>query len=843
MPRVLWVCYALSGASALGLEMLWMRSAALVLGSDATTTALVLAWYFTGLAVGSALGRHGTERPIRRYALLEVVVAGGGLWSLATFECLASDVAQTWLAADAWRGAVALAVATLPATLALGATLPVLGEAMLPLPRLATRGGWLLAINTLGGAAGLALAGFGLPAAIGVRATYGVVVATSLFVGAVAFAAGRAESIHAAPARSVAVPDRRLLAVAAVCGALGLGLEVLWTRLFAQVLHNSVYSFTAVALVFVVAYALGAALAAALARRATANDVAAGALAAAAASTLGGFWLFVRATDGLAYVGMQSGLGEYVLRIAGLAAITAGPAALAAGLVLPALWTATGTNRGVAGTLADLTAANTLGGIVGCLGAGFLVMPTIGVRSGMLLAVVGYAGAALALARPGSRVPLFTYAVVLVAVFADPLRAPIVSVVPGVERLVTLHEGANGVTSVVEVRDNLQLRVDNYYVLGGSEAVANERRMGLVPLLLHPDPERVLFVGLATGITASAAPALEVPDTTVVELIPEVAESAREHFGPWNGNLLDRTDVHLVVEDGRRFLQARPGTYDVVVSDLFIPWHAGTSSLYAREMYETVARRLAAGGIFCQWLPLYQLTREEFDVIARTFLEVFPWATVWRDDFYPNRPVVGLVGGRGPAPVDLGRAAERAARLPAATADPLLAAPHGLAMLYAGDLRAIADDFAAAEVNSDDRPVIEFRAPRLTRMGKTGDKDWFVGAALVDFYDRLLARDPRSDGTFVDGDTDVAGARRAGLAMVRYALAEADGDTASAERFQADVRMLVPDVVAAADAGTSGESPSASLSALRQEQESVRRRLDRMAEELARLGRDGGARP
>ena len=70
------------------------------------------------------------------------------------------------------------------------------------------------------------------------------------------------------------------------------------------------------------------------------------------------------------------------------------------------------------------------------------------------------------------------------------------------------------------------------YVLGRSAAAVGERRQGLLPLLLHPNPRRVAFIGLATGISASAAPALGIEDTTVVELVPEVAMAARAHFAP-----------------------------------------------------------------------------------------------------------------------------------------------------------------------------------------------------------------------------------------------------------------------------------------------------------------------
>src|SRR5207247_5122378 len=194
---------------------------------------------------------------------------------------------------------------------------------------------------------------------------------------------------------------------------------------------------------------------------------------------------------------------------------------------------------------------------------------------------------------------------------------------------------------------------------GGSAAATNERRQGLLPLLLHPAPRRAAFIGMATGITASAGAALGVEETTVIELVPEVARLAATEFATWNAQLLERPGVRLVVDDGRRYLVTTAERYDVGVGALFNPWHAGAGSLYAREMFETVAGRLAPGGLFCQWLPLYQLTREEFDVIARPFVAVFPDVTLWRNDFYPDRAVAGLVGRLTPGTVDLDRVAAR----------------------------------------------------------------------------------------------------------------------------------------------------------------------------------------
>ena len=841
MDWLLWLCFVISGAAALALEMLWMRSAGLVLGQTAATTATVLACYFAGLGLGAAGTRRVHPHPVRMYGWLEIGAAAGAVWSVGVFRWLAGDSAQEWLAASGTVGSVvAVAIAVLPTALCCGATLPTLGQALVAPERVGDRGGMLYALNTLGGGAGIVAAGFGLPALIGVHACYAATAALSALAGTMALLVGRHTAMATAPrgagAVHAAMPPGRLRVVAAGAGALGLGLEVLWTRLFAQVLHNSVYSFSAVALVFLVALAGGAAGASRWLRRTPPAAVGAAALLSAAVATVGGLWVFVRWTDGLAYVGMQSGLAEYILRIVALTAVSAGPAALASGVVLPALWAAWGGQHGTSRPLGDLSAANTLGCIAGATGAGFLAVPTFGLRGSLLGAAVAYVVLADVLAPHSRRWRALASVALFVVVLADPMRAPLAHLRSDGEILHATVEGPNGIVTVVEVDGDLQLRLDNYYVLGSSAAAANERRLGLVPLLLHPAPHRVAFVGLATGITASAAPALGVDDTTVVELVPEVADAARTYFATWNGRLLERPDVRLVRDDGRRYLATSRDAFDVIISDLFVPWHAGAGSLYSREMYDTVARRLAPGGMFCQWLPLYQLTREEFDVIAHTFRAVFPQASLWRADFYPNRPVLGLVAQRDGRAVDLDDVGRRLRQLPEWAHDPLLATPRGLAMLYVGDLAAVPDLFVQAPLNTDDRPLIEFMAPRLTRINAAGDKDWFTGTTLAAFFADLDRRRGESSDPILAASPEVRDARRAGTALFRYAVAATQGEADAAARCEAEVRALVPDVIAAAE---TTEAPLADarreLAGLRTQEEAVRGQLEALQRQLSTL--------
>src|SRR6266852_5340300 len=221
--------------------------------------------------------------------------------------------------------------------------------------------------------------------------------------------------------------------------------------------------------------------------------------------------LFCPAEDGIraaTVTGVQTCalpiLPEYLGRIVALAAVTAGPGTVAAGAVLPALWAAFGDRRSVARPVGELTAANLVGGVVGALAAAFVILPSIGLRSGFLVAGVAYLVLAQAIGGRDAGVRPVAYASLLAIVILDPMHAPLAHLNPG-ETLRATAEGASGILTVVDTGDDLQLRLDNYYVLGGSAAEPNERRQGLVPLLLHPDPHRVAFIGMATGISASAA--------------------------------------------------------------------------------------------------------------------------------------------------------------------------------------------------------------------------------------------------------------------------------------------------------------------------------------------------
>src|SRR5262249_18553250 len=102
----------------------------------------------------------------------------------------------------------------------------------------------------------------------------------------------------------------------------------------------------------------------------------------------------------------------------------------------------------------------------------------------------------------------------------------------------------------------------------------------------------------------------------------------------------------------RNYLLVTPHAYDVVSVDTLDPKHAGNGNLYTREFYALSRRVLAPGGIFVQWLPYHQVDNASLKMIARTFQDVYPHATLWLNRF---KGYALLLGTREPLVVDLGR--------------------------------------------------------------------------------------------------------------------------------------------------------------------------------------------
>jgi len=781
-----------SGAAALVYQAVWLRWFGRLFGGTAYAASATLCAFFAGQAIGAAVfGRVAARarRPLAGYASIEV---GAALLALAVplafrlydpiYAALYAGFADRRGVFVAIKFALALGLMLPPAVL-LGGTLPLLATAYVRDPRrLGAAGGLLYAVNTLGAAAGSAAGVLWLPDAVGVPATYAVAIGLGLAAAAGALAlAGSPGPPTLAPASPQDRAPRILLGVAFASGFGTLALEVLLMQALSQVFDQSVYSTGAVLVVVLLALAAGAALVAASEGRIRARPLLGAALAAQAILLFalpGTTW----SLSGLGAAGparLGSGLA--------VSALLGGPPLLVGAVVLP-LTFRLAAGGSVGRRLGGLLAANTLGGIAGSLSASFLFLDRLGLWLSIAALGLGYGAAALVLAGGARERALRAAAVGLgAAVFAtgwSPLALPAVALEPG-DRLVATRVGANGVVSVIDSAWGRRMKLNNHYTLeGAGKLSALKARTGHIPLLLHRNPKRVLFVGSATGSTASAAVLHPVEQIVLVEIVPEVQEMAALWFADRNRGVHRDPRTRLVVEDGRNHLRATRERYDVVVADLFSPWNPGIGSLYTREHFEAVREHLAPGGVFCQWLPLYQHTEATFDAVAATFLAVFPDAVAWRGDFYARTaPRVALCGFRGPPPpVDVIDANARALAA-RGVEDRWVTDPRGLWMLYAGPLAAAREALAAVPINTDAHPRFDYLAARATDVERAA----FLRTRWPAFAETLLAA---RDG--VDPFAEALPWARDGAAFVGVGALSVDGPPDALRDAWERVRARVP---------------------------------------------------
>jgi spermidine synthase len=758
VPRLA-LLFALSGVAALVVETTWLRWFRLLFGATAPAASATLVAFFAGHALGAALAARrapGWRRPLAVYGALELLAALGALGvplllraGGAATDGVYATLSERPALLGAWRFALALG-ATLPAAAALGATLPAIGAAaMRRAGALGTRGSALYAWNTLGAAFGTGLGAFVLPDALGVHTTYAAAVALQLAIAGVALAWGRGQEQRSdsppvpTPAPGPGPRHPGLLTLAAVSGFGALAAQVLLVQAFAQVLNQSVYAFGAVLMVVLLALAAGAAGAAALGRRGRRPSPGWALAAASVCALILPAWLHAL-TDGLRFLGTALPWPGYLAKALGLVALVAGPLLLCLAVVLPATFAAAGhaeaeADSGRAGALLGrLLAANTAGAIAGALAAPFLLLPAFGPWGAFgALAVLLALGAALAPAASGRERGLRAGVVgaacaASLLVPGSPWQLSPVRLERG-ERLVEARSTPAGLVAVVERSDGRIIRIDNHYVLGGTSERVHEERQGHLPLLLHGAPESVAFVGTATGISAGAATGHPLREIALVEIVPAVSDAARRHFADANRGVYADPRSRAVLDDARNYLARTPDRFDVLVADLFVPWRSGTGALYTREHFRAVRERLLEDGLFCQWLPLYQLSQREFESVTASFLDVFPTAALFRGDFYGAFPIVALVGFAG-SPASAQAVSEAAARLGrAGETDRWVTDPVGVWALYVGPLSTLAGEAATWPRQTDARPRVEFWAARGHAGGGHGVSQPFVGLAWARF--------------------------------------------------------------------------------------------------------------
>ena len=745
MPLAL---FFVSGACALVYQVVWVRRLLLLTGTTTAAVCTVLAVFMTGLGVGAwVLGPRAdrSRNPLRLYGLLELGIA---LYALILPRLLA---AATPVYVEMARGLdgrpellLPLRVAfgfllLLAPTLLMGGTLPALVRFVgRDAERFGRDLGVLYGANLAGGVAGSLAAGFLLIRWLGVEgATMAAVLANlSVALAALLVAArwkardGTAESVPLGALRLAMPPSARPLVWVAVVlsGMLTMAYEVLWTRILVFPFTSTVYAFTLILATFLGGLALGSRLFVAVERRPQPLRALAAAQILAGLSALFCTPVATRLADVMG--GVSGWLGS-----SGAAFLAATAISACLVMLVPATFMGLVLPLGMRLLVDDLARAsrqvgsaylwNTAGSVAGSLLAGFVLVPLLALKGTLLLlasvqVALGWAFLAHVPIPARRRLEVLAASAVLLLAGIGGAAALLAGPSPFDQRLpggsgppvFEAHRDAIGASISVlryPADGTKALRIDGFTAAAEGPAAGYMPMMTHIPMLLHPDPRRLLVICFGTGSTAGAG--LLYPGTSidVVDINRAVFEFA-PHFEAWNHGVASHPRARLVVDDGRNFLLTSRDRYDVITSEPMPPRFAGVVNLYSREYYELARAHLSPGGFVVQWLPLHLVKIEEGLSILRTVADVFPETTLWFHD------MTGIIVARrdGPIAIDLGRVAR------AMESAPLrhdlsrfgVRTPTEFVQLYALGPAAIRRAVSGMPAVTDDRPSLEFHAPR-----------------------------------------------------------------------------------------------------------------------------------
>jgi spermidine synthase/MFS family permease len=717
---VLWyfVFFFISGFCSVLYELVWLRLSMAQFGVTSAMVSIVLSVFMAGLGLGSwASGtwirRRGEKlgvSPLLLYAAIELLIGVSGIlvpYELRLGHSMLERLGSTSSAGYYLVSGVWVALTLIPWCTFMGATIPV---AMLAIGRMFPRESsrsfsYLYMANVAG-----AVIGTGLPLILiellGFRGTLRVGAACNILIAVMALVVSRSmpltgmakpgEFSKERPQPShQPVPSSTsggyLLALLFATGLTSMGMEVVWVREFTPYIGTVVYAFAGTLAVYLTGTFVGSRIYRSWSSESL-ND----------SSLLWTLLAFCSLFPLLA-ASPNIHLDSWARLVAGIAPFTG-----LLGYLTPML-----VDRWAGGDPAKAGkayAVNVVGCIVGPLVAGFLLLPWISERWALILLSLPWLIVGLRLVRlPGRATPDFT------ARAASYLLLPlVVGLFWGSRGFEKQYRGGGGrvlrdstATVIATGTGMTRLLMVNGY--GMTSLTPITKMMAHLPLaFLDRPPQDALVICFGIGTTFRSLHSWGIP-VTAVELVPSVPRLFY-FFHSDAPEVLKSPLSHIVIDDGRRYLERTTQQYDVITIDPPPPVEAaGSSLLYSEDFYTVIRQRLRPGGILQQWLPIGD--PEDVAAVALALRRSFPYVRVFA--FGKNWGFHFLASDR---PLPVRTAKELAERLPAAAATDLVewdAQPDAEARFaHLLERELPIDQLVAASpatpALSDDRPINEY---------------------------------------------------------------------------------------------------------------------------------------
>ncbi len=729
----------------------------MVMGNTHYSVAAVLTTFMGGLALGSILGGRIADKfpkPIRIYGVLEILI---GLfcilvpylieWSLPILKWIYANYQGRYLQASFFRFLVSSFILIVP-TVLMGATLPVISRFFSRND--ATVGqdaGLAYATNTFGAVAGALGSAFVIMPALGLQKSIWLAAGVNIVIGLLVlvffrnFGNTSAEEKKETPSPSLDPIQEKerfwILLAFSFSGVSAMIYQVAWNRVFSLVLGSSVYAFSLIVTAFILGLALGAAIYSRFCARIKDLKFALGGIQIG----IGLSALFVLPLFALVPFINRWGYQKLGVEFETVQLVNFGiifsfiflPTFLMGAQFPVVIKTVSGGLTKVGKTVASAYSSNTIGAIIGSFIGGFFLVPFLGLEKSIFIAALlnVVLGILLIVFLSKASFNFKSYvlpAVLLVCYFAGSVfpkwdKAIISSgsympyrikdldqAVEKSNKILFYREGMHAtVTTELSVSGNIFLRVNGKTDASLALDMRTQLLSGYLPLLLHPNSESALVIGMGSGITAGAVERFPLKKIDLVEISKTVVEGA-SFFGPFSHFAMEDPRLKLILEDGRNHIALTEEKYDVIISEPSNPWISGIGALFTQEFFELSKNRLNPGGVVCIWVHT-NMSPSNFKSIVKTFNQAFSTVTMWEsivgDDYL-------LIGSNSPYRISY----ERVLKLfedPVAKADLESIGIYNIVDLMSLMImpkKSTSEFSKKAPIHTDDDLSLEFQAPK-----------------------------------------------------------------------------------------------------------------------------------
>jgi predicted membrane-bound spermidine synthase len=703
--RLIYPLFALSGVAGLVYEGTWARYLKLFLGHSSYGQILTLCIYMGGLGIGSFLaGRllSKIKRPLRAYALTELVIGVGGLLYHPVYVWITN-----WFYDSQWSshlgssGAnavkIGLAVAsTAPTAILLGMTFPFIAAGLMRRHKDSGKVSvpMLYFSNSIGAAVGLLMASYILIPSLGTHGTLLMASAFNLLLAAgflwidAGFGpstpmaqtgrghGGESHGSASAPEEpstieSLPLPGARVwFGVALFTGLTSFIYEVVWIRLLSLMMGSSTHSFDQMVSAFILGLALGSLVSKRLLRRdalvmLALAQILMGAFALSTIYTHSFFFDLMNASN-LFFRESQAGYYgwstlKYLVAVAWMV-----PTSFFAGMTLPFITYIVSKSTKSESPVGTVYGFNTFGAIIGSVIGGLFLIPILQLKWSLAsAALVDMAIGVLLLLwfRPAWRVSVRFWGLLILCVVPvffiefdihmvtsgvfrghkDYFRKEKVWVANGRTATISFHESSVHQYIKTNGKPDASIRKDRSLPVEGDELT--QAATAFMSMATRNAPYEAGMVGFGSGMSAYyllSDPLLTRLD--VVEIEKEMLTLAGR-FRPFNNRAFDDPRVNLYVDDARTFFHTHGRKYDLLLSIPSNPWVSGVSSLFSQEFYQHIQRYLKPGGTLVQWLQLYEFDNTLMLHILKALQESFPYVVLYR---IPEEPDIVILASDQP---------------------------------------------------------------------------------------------------------------------------------------------------------------------------------------------------